>query len=51
MNGFAQVLLDTYGPKFDAEGRDWLREILLKPSGWGISSTPFSPFRAWRGAR
>ena len=29
MNGFAQVLLDTYGDKFDAEGKDWLQEILL----------------------
>jgi PAS domain S-box-containing protein len=29
MNGFAQVLLDTYGDKFDAEGQDWLQEILL----------------------
>lgn len=29
MNGFAQVLLDTYGDKFDADGRDWLEEILL----------------------
>ena len=29
MNGFAQVLLDTYGDKFDADARDWLLEILL----------------------
>jgi PAS domain S-box-containing protein len=29
MNGFAQVLLDAYGEKFDDEGRDWLSEILL----------------------
>ena len=29
MNGFAQVLLDSYGDKFDADGRDWLEEILL----------------------
>lgn len=29
MNGFAQVLLDTYGDKFDEEGKDWLAEILL----------------------
>jgi len=28
MNGFAQVLLDTYKDKLDAEGRDWLQEIL-----------------------
>jgi PAS domain S-box-containing protein len=29
MNGFAQVLLDNYGDKFDEEGKDWLAEILL----------------------
>lgn len=29
MNGFAQVLLDTYKDKLDAEGQDWLQEILL----------------------
>jgi len=29
MNGFAQVLLDEYKDKFDAEGQDWLNEILL----------------------
>jgi PAS domain S-box-containing protein len=29
MNGFAQLLLDEYGDKFDAEGRDWLEEIRL----------------------
>ena len=29
MNGFAQMLLATYGDKFDADGRDWLEEILL----------------------
>jgi len=29
MNGFAQVLLDTYKDKLDAEGRDWLEEIVL----------------------
>ncbi len=28
MNGFAQLLLDTYGEKLDAEGKDWLQEIL-----------------------
>ncbi len=28
MNGFAQLLLDDYGAKFDDEGRDWLSEIL-----------------------
>jgi PAS domain S-box-containing protein len=27
MNGFAQVLLDTYSEKLDADGRDWLEEI------------------------
>ena len=29
MNGFAQVLLDTYKDKLDAEGQDFLQEILL----------------------
>jgi PAS domain S-box-containing protein len=29
MNGFAQVLLDTYADKLDADGKDWLQEILL----------------------
>ncbi len=29
MNGFAQLLLDTYRDKFDEEGKDWLQEILL----------------------
>jgi PAS domain S-box-containing protein len=29
MNGFAQVLLDGYKDKLDAEGRDWLEEIVL----------------------
>jgi PAS domain S-box-containing protein len=29
MNGFAQVLLDTYRDKLDAEGQDFLQEILL----------------------
>ncbi len=28
MNGFAQMLLATYGEKFDGDGRDWLEEIL-----------------------
>jgi light-regulated signal transduction histidine kinase (bacteriophytochrome) len=28
MNGFAQVLLDTYSDKLDADGQDWLQEIL-----------------------
>jgi len=35
MNGFAQVLLDTYGDKFDEEGKDWLREILLNAHTMG----------------
>lgn len=35
MNGFAQILLDTYGPQFDAEGRDWLEEILLNARKMG----------------
>jgi PAS domain S-box-containing protein len=29
MNGFAQVLVDTYKDKLDAEAQDWLQEILL----------------------
>jgi len=28
MNGFASLLLESYGGKFDAEGQDWLEEIL-----------------------
>lgn len=28
MNGFARVLLDSYGGKLDAEGQDWLHEIV-----------------------
>jgi PAS domain S-box-containing protein len=35
MNGFAQVLLDSYAEKFDAEGRDWLEEILLNAKKMG----------------
>ncbi|HEX4336395.1 MAG TPA: PAS domain S-box protein [Polyangiaceae bacterium] len=35
MNGFAQVLLDTYQDKLDAEGRDWLQEILLNAQKMG----------------
>jgi PAS domain S-box-containing protein len=35
MNGFAQVLLDTYNDKLDAEGQDWLREILLNAKKMG----------------
>jgi light-regulated signal transduction histidine kinase (bacteriophytochrome) len=29
MNGFAQMLLDSYSDELDAEGKDWLEEILL----------------------
>jgi PAS domain S-box-containing protein len=35
MNGFAQVLLDTYGDKLDADGRDWLHEIVLNARKMG----------------
>jgi PAS domain S-box-containing protein len=35
MNGFAQVLLDTYGGKLDADGRDWLQEIVLNARKMG----------------
>jgi PAS domain S-box-containing protein len=28
MNGFAQILLDTYSAKIDDDGRDWLNEIV-----------------------
>ena len=35
MNGFAQVLLDAYKDKFDAEGQDWLNEILLNANRMG----------------
>jgi PAS domain S-box-containing protein len=35
MNGFAQVLLDTYSDKLDADGRDWLQEILLNAKKMG----------------
>jgi len=35
MNGFAQVLLDTYRDKLDAEGQDWLQEILLNAQKMG----------------
>jgi PAS domain S-box-containing protein len=28
MNGFASLLLESYGGKFDADGQDWLEEIL-----------------------
>jgi PAS domain S-box-containing protein len=29
MNAFARLLLESYGEKFDADGQDWLNEILL----------------------
>jgi PAS domain S-box-containing protein len=35
MNGFAQVLLDTYQDKLDADGQDWLQEILLNAKKMG----------------
>jgi light-regulated signal transduction histidine kinase (bacteriophytochrome) len=35
MNGFAQVLLDAYGDKLDAEGQDALQEILLNARRMG----------------
>jgi len=35
MNGFARVLLDRYREKFDAEGQDWLQEILLNAKKMG----------------
>jgi PAS domain S-box-containing protein len=35
MNGFAQVLLDTYRDKLDAEGQDWLQEIVLNARKMG----------------
>lgn len=35
MNGFAQVLLDDYGEKLDADGQDALQEILLNARRMG----------------
>ena len=35
MNGFAQVLLDTYRDKLDADGQDWLQEIILNARKMG----------------
>jgi PAS domain S-box-containing protein len=35
MNGFAQVLLNTYRDRLDAEGQDWLQEILLNAKKMG----------------
>jgi PAS domain S-box-containing protein len=51
MNGFAQVLLDEYGDKFDAEGRDWLNEILLNANRMGaLIDALLSLSRVTRGA-
>ncbi|HEY4184200.1 MAG TPA: PAS domain S-box protein [Polyangia bacterium] len=35
MNGFAHVLLETYRDKLDAEGQDWLQEIVLNAKKMG----------------
>jgi PAS domain S-box-containing protein len=35
MNGFAQVLLDSYGDKLGADAQDWLGEILLNARKMG----------------
>lgn len=35
MNGFAQVLIDTYQDKLDADGQDWLHEIVLNARKMG----------------
>jgi protein-histidine pros-kinase len=35
MNGFAQILLDTYKDKLDADGQDWLNEIILNATKMG----------------
>ncbi|MEO8798574.1 MAG: ATP-binding protein, partial [Polyangiaceae bacterium] len=35
MNGFAQVLVDKYGTQLDAQGQDWLQEILLNAKKMG----------------
>jgi PAS domain S-box-containing protein len=35
MNGFAQVLLNRYHDQLDAEGQDWLQEILLNAKKMG----------------
>jgi PAS domain S-box-containing protein len=35
MNGFAEVLLETYKDKLDEEGQDWLREIHLNARKMG----------------
>jgi PAS domain S-box-containing protein len=35
MNGFAQLVLDGYGDRLDAEAQDWLREILVSARRMG----------------
>jgi light-regulated signal transduction histidine kinase (bacteriophytochrome) len=35
MNGFAHVLLNTYRDKLDADGQDWLEEIVLNAGKMG----------------
>jgi PAS domain S-box-containing protein len=35
MSGFAHMLLDTYRDKLDAEGQDWLQEIVLNAGRMG----------------
>jgi len=35
MNGFAHVLLETYRDKLDADGQDWLKEIVLNAGKMG----------------
>ena len=47
MNGFAQLLLDDYRDKLDADGQDYLQEILrTAPRRWASSSTRCSLSRA-----
>jgi PAS domain S-box-containing protein len=35
MNGFAQLLVDSYGADLDAEGKDWLQEIIVNAKRMG----------------
>jgi PAS domain S-box-containing protein len=35
MNGFAQVLIESYADKLDDQGKDWLQEILLNATRMG----------------
>ncbi|MGO8991971.1 MAG: sensor histidine kinase [Polyangiaceae bacterium] len=35
MNGFAQLLVDTYRDKLDSEGEDWLQEIVVNARKMG----------------